>query len=235
MIFPLSGGGAKLFAAISVTYPEGSILTCTKADNSKTFTAEDTNGQWVFTIPEIGTWIVTATQGTNTKSESVSITTEGQFESVELKYELALFNKGVVDSAIGNLVGSGASADYGGASYNIGEETIRLYAESGYGSSHALVGLENSIDVTEFNTLKFNVTSLTFHDSASLILGLSKNSLNHYDFIVSASPTVAEAIEIDVSEINGFFWPVATVRASWNSAWQKRAEITAEIDKIALE
>ena len=63
--------GSKLFAAIGVTYPAGSTLTCT--NGTKTLTAKNTSGQWVFAIPEAGTWTVTATQGPNTKSQSVSI------------------------------------------------------------------------------------------------------------------------------------------------------------------
>lgn len=89
----LSGGGSgKLFAAIGVTYPAGSTLTCTNGE--KTLTAKNTSGQWVFAIPKAGTWTVTATDGTNTKSQSVSITNEGQFESVELSYQLHLFKAG---------------------------------------------------------------------------------------------------------------------------------------------
>lgn len=89
MIFVLSGG-TKLFAAIGVTYPEGSTLTCT--DGTKTLKAKTTTGQWVFSIPYAGTWTVTATDGTNTKSESVEITAEGQFESVVLSYRKYIFS-----------------------------------------------------------------------------------------------------------------------------------------------
>lgn len=86
------GGGTKLFAAIGVTYPAGSTLTCT--NGTKTLTAKTTSGQWVFAIPKAGTWTVTATDGTNTKSQSVSITSEGQFESMALSYQLHLFKAG---------------------------------------------------------------------------------------------------------------------------------------------
>lgn len=95
MIYVMSGGGTKLFAAIGVTYPEGSVLTCT--NGTKTLTAKNTSGQWVFAIPETGTWTVTATDGTNTSSKSVEITAEGQNVSVNLAYrtEGYLYNAGV--------------------------------------------------------------------------------------------------------------------------------------------
>jgi hypothetical protein len=99
MIYVMSGGGTKLYAAIGVTYPAGSTVTCT--NGTKTLTAKTTSGQWVFAIPEAGTWTVTATQGTNTKSQSVSITKEGQFESVELEYQLTLIAPGTAAIATG--------------------------------------------------------------------------------------------------------------------------------------
>lgn len=92
----LSGGGSgKLFAAIGVTYPAGSTVTCT--NGTKTLTAKTTSGQWVFAIPEAGTWTVTATDAadaTKTKSASFEITTEGQSESVTLSYQLVIIEDG---------------------------------------------------------------------------------------------------------------------------------------------
>lgn len=88
----LGGGTSKAFAVISVTYPAGSVCTC--SDGTKTLSLKDTSGQGFFLIPYAGTWIVTATDGTNTKSESVEITSEGQSESVELNYIIYLYNNG---------------------------------------------------------------------------------------------------------------------------------------------
>ena len=88
----VTGGGTKLFAAIGVTYPAGSTVTCT--NGTKTLKAKTTSGQWVFAVPEVGTWTVTATDGTNTKSESVSITAEGQVESITITFGHYLFTEG---------------------------------------------------------------------------------------------------------------------------------------------
>ena len=93
MIYVLSGG-AKAFAVIGVTYPAGSVCTCT--DGSKTLKLKDTSGQGFFLIPYAGTWTVTATDGTNTKSESVEITSEGQNENVTLNYSVEIFNGGAI-------------------------------------------------------------------------------------------------------------------------------------------
>lgn len=94
------GGTGKLFAAIGVTYPAGSTLTCTSQQTGKVLTAKPKNAdntEWVFAIPEAGYWTVTATDAadaTKTKSASFEITTEGQFESVELSYALVIIENG---------------------------------------------------------------------------------------------------------------------------------------------
>lgn len=81
---------AEPYAVIGVTYPAGSVCTCT--NGSKTLTAKDTSGTAMFTIPEAGTWTVKAVKGSQTKSQAVSITAEGQVETVKLTYELVLFD-----------------------------------------------------------------------------------------------------------------------------------------------
>ena len=82
----------KLFAVIGVTYPAGSTCTCT--NGSKTLTAKDTSGKALFVIPSAGTWTVTAVRGSKSKSKEISITAEGQVETVALTYELYIFKSG---------------------------------------------------------------------------------------------------------------------------------------------
>ena len=99
MIYVMSGG-TKAFAVISVTYPAGSVCTC--SDGTKTLSLKDTSGHGFFLIPYAGKWIVTATDGTNTKSESVEITSEGQSVSVTLSYAVFIFkeNYGIGDDIV---------------------------------------------------------------------------------------------------------------------------------------
>lgn len=79
-------------ATISITYPAGSICTC--SDGSTTFTAPDTSGNWDCIVPNAGTWTVKATNGTSTATDTVTITEDGQNESVALTYIIYLFNDG---------------------------------------------------------------------------------------------------------------------------------------------
>lgn len=71
-------------ATVDVTYPVGAILTCTHG--STVYTAPDTSGTHRFVVHEVGTWEVKAEGGGEVASIQVSITTDGQSESVELSF-----------------------------------------------------------------------------------------------------------------------------------------------------
>lgn len=78
----------KFFAAyINVTYPSGSTCTCT--DGVTTFTATDTSGSYQFVVPNTGTWTVSCTDGVESTSALVTITTDKQVESAALSYYAA--------------------------------------------------------------------------------------------------------------------------------------------------
>lgn len=83
---------AAVYAVIGVTYPSGSVCTC--SNGSVTLTAKDTTGKAIFVIPSAGTWTVTAVSGSKSTSKAVSITAEGQVETVELTYGLYIFKNG---------------------------------------------------------------------------------------------------------------------------------------------
>lgn len=99
---------AAVYAVIDVTYPSGSVCTCT--NGTLTLTAKDTSGKALFVIPSAGTWTVKAVKGSKSKSKAVSITAEGQVETVELVYEFFIFKSGSgltsgysIESVINNL------------------------------------------------------------------------------------------------------------------------------------
>lgn len=83
---------AAVYAVIGVTYPSGSVCTC--SNGSVTLTAKDTTGKAIFVIPSAGTWTVTAVSGSKSTSKAVSITAEGQVETEELTYGLYIFKNG---------------------------------------------------------------------------------------------------------------------------------------------
>ena len=77
-------------ATINITYPAGS--TCTCSDGTTTLTAPDTSGTWVCVVPNAGTWTVSSTNGSESTSEAVSITTDGQVKQIELAYVEVIFD-----------------------------------------------------------------------------------------------------------------------------------------------
>ena len=83
---------AAVYAMIGVTYPSGSVCTCT--NGTLTLTAKGTGGKAIFVIPSAGTWTVKAVKGSKSTSKTVSITAEGQVETVELVYGLYIFKNG---------------------------------------------------------------------------------------------------------------------------------------------
>lgn len=199
MIYVMSGG-TKLFAAIGVTYPEGSILTCTKG--SKTLRAKTSTGQWVFSIPEAGDWTVTATDGTNTRSQTVSITAEGQGVSMILNYELALLSSSGLASGYSLKVMNGADA-------SISNNQI-VFAGT-VSSGHNRIYLSPAVDCSQYTklTVKGRRTSggsvasnFTVGVAASLP-GTSAD--NSFDFAASTDislGTEAETVTVDLSNVN---------------------------------
>lgn len=81
-------GGGIPYAVIGVTYPSGSVCTCTSG--TLTLTAKDTTGKAMFVIPYAGTWTVKAVKGSQSASKAVKITAEGQVATVELLYKLIM-------------------------------------------------------------------------------------------------------------------------------------------------
>lgn len=141
------GGGAKTFAIISVTYPEGS--TCTCSNGTKTLKAKDTSGKALFNV-STGTWTVTATDGNKTKDATVNITTEGQFESVTLRYELYIFKAGTGS----NTTWTTGDGTYGTSWNTSGTDYLRQTI-GGFNDYVTLAYLyaDSAFDVTNYTTL----------------------------------------------------------------------------------
>ena len=79
-------------ATIHITYPAGSV--CTATDGVTTLTAPDTSGVWECVVPNAGTWTVKTTDGSRERSESVSITADGQSVELEILYRTYLYRDG---------------------------------------------------------------------------------------------------------------------------------------------
>ena len=209
MIYVMSGG-AKAFAVIGVTYPAGSVCTCT--DGTKTLTLKDTSGLGIFLIPYAATWTVSCTDGTKTASKAVVITTEGQSESVTLSYELVLLS-GTIGRDNWNLITSGNDT----ISFN---NSGIVSTNTGY----ATAGVTKSkLDVTNYNTLKVDF-NLSANSNNDVLIGISesRNSFSDinssyiyenpgdYGFVANSKnrfPTAGNySLSLNLSAVSGTFY-----------------------------
>ena len=152
------GGGVKLFAVIGVTYPAGSVCTCTKG--TKTYNAKNTSGLALFAVPEVGEWTVSCTDGTDTASTTVTISAEGQAETVELSYKDYLLNgetQTYAFTAHAQAVNKNApDGKIGGVASGSNGTTLT-------GSWNGVWATDKVIDLTEFDSLVFDVTKNTMN------------------------------------------------------------------------
>ena len=238
MIINMSGGGGgKVFAVIGATYPAGS--TCTCSNGSKTLKAKDTSGQALFTIPEAGTWTVTAVSGDKSASKAVEITAEGQVENVKLVYILELYDNGEQYSSITggwSLKTNGSSV--GRSKFNADHVVI----DSNYPDSVVLT-TNNKIDLSEMHTLTFLAQGFVLDGFSSFIggyLGVSDIQTPFSDGWGSMAETWTAQValtpnddyteyNLDVSTLTGSYYvcAVGVSAGSYKSSGVRVKSITA--------
>lgn len=208
---------SKLFAAIGVTYPAGSTVTCT--NGTKTLTAKTTSGQWVFAIPEAGTWTVTATKGTSSKSQSVSITTEGQWESVELKYRTYIYEQGVTEIVFASSAGDRQPDD---VDENVWQATNHTSLKQVNGvlvdddvttSNNHRINRAKRVDLTNIDTLFFELRYIDNDSYSGSWVGVSNSWPSWGEFSLAAKAllennTNKQTLALDVSSLSGEYWVV---------------------------
>lgn len=164
------GGGAEAYAFIVATYPAGSVCTCSRS--GVTLTAPGTGGYCVFRVPSAGVWTLSATDGTQTKSRNVSITQEGQRETVFIVYDLWLFREGT--GLLVPMSKTGYSFSVSGTGYSVRDCTYSagmIYMEATSSNTNAaLSGTDEMIDLTHFEKLK--IEALVIDGSSSTRTGL---------------------------------------------------------------
>lgn len=203
-----AAGGGKIFAAIGVTYPEDSVCTCT--NGTKTMEAGNTNGQWVFAIPEAGEWTVTSTDGINEKSQSVSITKEGQFESMALSYQLILFDGGDNTTVTGGWKADG----HGGPTAVVGTTVGLNINASGkaYEGKSFIVATKNTIDMSGYTKLCATITNLSATEGKVRVV----SEINSNATAKASVDAKLGTVEVDISSLNSGkvgLWIIITANA----------------------
>ncbi len=158
---------AAVYAVIGVTYPSGSVCTCT--NGTLTLTAKDTSGKALFVIPSAGTWTVTAVSGSKSTSKTVSINAEGQAETVTLMFELVLFdgsNGGDVTALTGGWEADGHVSS--NIVFSVGSDRISFnYAitqTQGTIKRTWFIYTKNSINMANYTTLHITFATMSGGD-----------------------------------------------------------------------
>ena len=191
-------GGGTPYAAIGVTYPSGSVCTCT--NGTLTLTAKGTGGKAIFVIPSAGTWTVTAVNGNKSTSKAVSITAEGQVETVTLAYEMILFNNGLVDGIAWDYVYN--QDTYASSSIS---DVIKMYSmswDNGIVLQRPVArrGISSAIDLSKYSMLKIRTKACTnSNGNAVLCIGSSLAGKDLGE--ASITKTAGQTTSIDVSAI----------------------------------
>lgn len=176
-----SGGGGldNAYAIILVSYPAGSVLTCT--DGSTTLTASNTAGAWAFGVPTAGNWTISCTDGTNTASSVVTITTSAQTEYITLVYDLILFDASGFNVAFTNVHGA-----------TIGANTITNTTLSDNFGARTSNKLNFSTMGKRYLSIIYSVTNYTSYRYPFNLVVTDGTSIDNYiNAVESAAPTNA--------------------------------------------
>lgn len=198
MIIPLGGGGSKVVASITVTYPVGSTLTCTLG--SKVLTAKDTSGRWVFGLPSTGNWVVKAVKDSKSKSATVKITAEGQTKTVELAYDYVIFNSGGLNSAYSD---GGGGATVTVTTDSSGVKILNFPSGGGY---NRMAYLKPAVNLTNYKTLKISGFATADRKFAVWKTVPDSNNAGMTASVVIKRGTSKSSYTIDVSNLTGNYY-----------------------------
>ena len=184
-------------ATINVTYPANS--TCVVTNSGGQTVASDTNATssektWTATVNATGTYTITATStidGSKTKSATVSITADGQSESVTLTYELVLFD-------------NGAYADETGGWSSITNNKLNVSTSSTSMSGNPKhVYTKNPVDLSDYTTLHFILDSTSSSRDQWRKAGVSDTNTGSFNANVEINNSSAIGEHtLDISTIN---------------------------------
>lgn len=219
-------GGGIPYAVIGVTYPSGSVCTCTSG--TLTLTAKDTSGKAMFIIPSAGTWTVKAVKGSQSKSVAVKITTEGQVETVTLGFALDVYNAGTfgTDSS-GTKFSAGVRANYNSITQN--QNSLDWWCDA---NTYNLLYISPSINPSGYSTLKMKITAANMNGAGQFGLA-SGNTQDTSDYVAKTSFdsfSGAKTLSVDISKVMSAKYYIKLTQKGNDGA-----DTTATIARIWLE
>ena len=191
--------GTSFSATISTTYPAGS--TCTVSNYKKTWTAPNTSGSWTFKANEVGYYTVEATKGSQSTSQTVAITTQGQVVDVVLGFDYVIFSN---ETGLNSAYTDGG----GGATVNVvtisSGEKVLIFPNGG--GDNRMAYIKPAVDLTNYKTLKISGAA-----GANRWFGVWNQVPNSSDIGVVAKVIMGPSdtpvlYTIDVSNLSGSYY-----------------------------
>lgn len=210
------GGNGRPFAVIGVTYPKGSIVTC--SNGKQTIKAKDTSGEAMLIVPSTGDWTVTSIQGNQSANKVMSITKAEQVNTIIMAYA-NLYKNGTFASNFDRVeLTKNATITYL-------DNSIKVVSNSS-STSYGLIVFK------KVNLIGFKLINVTFSAASSYgdggtiavvndISSWSPSSTStgtlayKYDTVQTTS---SRTITLDVEALNGIY-DIAVGFSTQNSSW----------------
>lgn len=151
--------GSGLKPQIVVTAPTGSTVTCT-TPSGVVLTATEAGGTWMFAnLPSLGTYTVTATLGSSSRTQSVTVDKVGRF-AVTISFMVTITISGSFSKTYGYVTIDGTKYT-SATTITVPEGTVIHISVSSNGSSH-----QNDCEVT-LNNQTVQIGSGTYDHTAN--------------------------------------------------------------------
>ena len=164
-VFNMVGGGGKNISSIVITGLKSTdTVTCTKDGKSYTATWDSTYKHWEILGLPLGTFTVTATDGTKTSTKTVLIDIAGIYE-IEMIMVRWLYKQSneYTDFTGGWVPRVGENCPVSNLTLEKRDDSIyvknNLSTATGYAEAGA--GTNNLIDITDYSVLKCNILNAT--------------------------------------------------------------------------
>lgn len=218
------GGGGGLSprsAVIHVTAPVGSTISFSKGvvvakvlgPEKSHVNAENTSlADWYYSVSpsNYGEWTVTATLGTDTASDTVTVNAANEYD-VTLEYGLVLFNYGATDYAFS---ASRSASSYGSGGYQIVDDYLSVYAQWAQvaGSTYTDFYCTTAVDASKYSTLEVEYKS-NYSSIISIRSSPNGSDLTYVTAAVNTGTTPVKAV-LDISGIVSQVYFAVSISAS---------------------
>ena len=222
-VFNMVGGGGKNISSIVITGLESTdTVTCTKDGKSYTTTWDDTAQHWEIVGLPLGTFTITATNGTKTSMETVLIDVTGVYE-VEMSFKLWLYNGSDGGNEFTDITGGWIfdKTEVGSGSPTTEKRSDSIYEKIlSTGNPCAIaVRTSNLIDVSSYSKIFFELEAAHTDSYAEDMIFLANDESIYAVklYSIPANSSISRTtLEFDISSINGMYFPrvAATTRQS---------------------